>query len=345
MVGAAWLALWIFSASLSNTDTFYRQSINEVWRVLFLIPVNYVFFQFSVPFITRKRSNVVLNILAGILMFTIQLVLLSFGLYVWKWLGIQLHVFTQLRQVTLDPDTPFHRIAEEVMYQAQGGITSLFFFGIATLVYDNFRLKQTAQRLQLEKKEAELNFLKSQTNPHFLFNTLNNIYSLSRDKSDLAPESVLRLSKILRFMLYETGNAFITLAQELEIIHDYINLEKLRYDETLSVNYHQNIDDVSQPVPPLLLIPLVENAFKHGASESGNVARIDIDLSVKGRRLTFVVRNSTEQLQNESAVKENIGLSNLRRQLALLYSEYDLDVEQRNDEFKVTLSINLASHG
>jgi len=188
-----------------------------------------------------------------------------------------------------------------------------------------------------------LNYLKSQTNPHFLFNTLNNIYSLARDKSDLAPESILRLSKILRFMLYETGGEYIAVEQELKIISDYIALEKLRYDETLHINFNHDVEDMKQAVPPLLLIPLVENAFKHGVSETRSQPFVDIHLSVSKRQLTFVVKNSAETYQ-EGQVKENIGLSNLRRQLELLYKDYDLSVLQSGPVFVAALKINLTSH-
>ena len=156
---------------------------------------------------------------------------------------------------------------------------SVFFFGVIRHIYNYVKLKKAAQQLRIEKQEAELNYLKSQTNPHFLFNTLNNIYSLARDKSDLAPESILRLSKILRFMLYETGGNFIAIEQELKIISDYIALEKLRYDESLRINFNHDIEDMKQALPPLLLIPLVENAFKHGVSETRGHPFVDIHLS------------------------------------------------------------------
>src|SRR4026209_2674745 len=110
---------------------------------------------------------------------------------------------------------------------------SIFFFGIIRHIFNYTKLRQAAQQLRIEKQAAELNYLRSQTNPHFLFNTLNNIYSLARDKSDRAAESILRLSKILRFMLYETGGNFIAIENELQIIRDYVDLEKLRYDESL----------------------------------------------------------------------------------------------------------------
>jgi LytS/YehU family sensor histidine kinase len=221
---------------------------------------------------------------------------------------------------------------------------SVFFFGISRHVYNYIKLKQATKQLRIEKQEAELNYLKSQTNPHFLFNTLNNIYSLARDKSDLAPESILRLSKILRFMLYETSGAFIAIEQELKIISDYIALEKLRYDESLRINFNHDIEDMKQAIPPLLLIPLVENAFKHGVSETRNLPFVDIHLSVNNRQLTFVVKNSAETFAIEKEVKENIGLSNLRRQLELLYKDFDLSVQQGNAVFTAVLKINLASH-
>lgn len=343
-VGAVWLLLWIFSASLNNPETFVPQSLNEIWRALYIVVVNFIFFEYSLPFIIKKRSSILFNILIGILLISIQFILVSFGLFGWKYLGIQLHIFTSLRQVTLIPDRPFNYIMEDVFYQAQGGVTSLFFFGISKLFYDNFKLKQTAQKLRLEKQEAELNYLKSQTNPHFLFNTLNNIYSLSRDKSDLAPESILRLSKILRFMLYETRGEFISVEQEMEIISDYIALEKMRYDDSLRINFKHEIEDLKQPLPPLLLIPLVENAFKHGVSETSNKPFVDINLSINKQQLVFFVKNSTENSLGEKKVKENIGLSNLRRQLELLYKEYNLTVQQNEAIFTATLKINLASH-
>lgn len=211
-------------------------------------------------------------------------------------------------------------------------------------IYRYTKLKQDAQQLRIEKQQAELNYLKSQTNPHFLFNTLNNIYSLARDKSDLAPESILRLSKILRFMLYETNGPYIAIEQELKIITDYIALEKLRYDDSLAIHFNNDIEDMKQALPPLLLIPLVENAFKHGVSETRNQPFVDIHLSVNKRLLMFKVRNSTEESPAEGKVKENIGLSNLRRQLEFLFTDYNLSLHHGDSVFTATLKINLASH-
>jgi LytS/YehU family sensor histidine kinase len=241
--------------------------------------------------------------------------------------------------------TPFVAKGSSVLEaQMAFSVSAVFFFGLARHIYNYIRLRQSAQQLRIEKQEAELNYLRSQTNPHFLFNTLNNIYALSRDKSDVAPESILRLSKILRFMLYESSGAFVAIEQELKIITDYIELEKLRYDESLQVNFNYDVEDMKQSVPPLVLIPLVENAFKHGVSETRNRPFVNIHLSVNNRQLNFTVKNSTGESIDEKTVKENIGLSNLRRQLQLLYKDYNLSVKQSHTQFTATLQINLASH-
>jgi LytS/YehU family sensor histidine kinase len=262
--------------------------------------------------------------------------LVSFGLYAWRYLGIQFHIYTALREEV--------SLLEGVSFQSQGGVPSIIFFGIIKHIYDHRKLKLATQQLRIEKQAAELNYLKSQTNPHFLFNTLNNIYSLARDKSDLAPESILRLSKILRFMLYETSGEYIAIEQELKIISDYIALEKLRYDDSLRISFNHDIEDMKQALPPLLLIPLVENAFKHGVSETRSQPFVDIHLSFNKRQLTFLVKNSSEEFPEAGSVKENIGLTNLRRQLELLYTDYSLSAQQGESVFTATLKINLSSH-
>jgi LytS/YehU family sensor histidine kinase len=249
---------------------------------------------------------------------------------------VLLHIHTELRT--------FESIEEGAGYVVPYGYFSLVFFAVIRHIYDYQKLKQATQQLKIEKQEAELNYLKSQTNPHFLFNTLNNIYSLARDKSDQAPEAIMRLSKILRFMLYETGGEYISIDQELKIINDYIALEKLRYDASLRVNVNYDVEEMKQAIPPLLLIPLIENAFKHGASETRSQPFVDIHLSVQQRQLTFIVKNSAEKSASEISVKENIGLSNLRRQLQLLYTDYNLSVKQYDSVFTARLSINLGSH-
>jgi two-component system, LytTR family, sensor kinase len=331
-LGVAYLSLWLFIDLVNTPETFLKRVVNNIWLVSYLVVVNFILFEYTLPFIKLSWKRI---LLAPLLLFA-HMMLYSFGLYAWRHIGIELHIYFPL---ITHPST-----LEGVEYHMPYNMLSVFFFGIIRYTYDYRKLKEAAQQLRIEKQEAELNYLKSQTNPHFLFNTLNNIYVLAREKSDLAPESILRLSKILRFMLYEAGGSYIAIEQELKIISDYIALEQLRYDESLRINFNHDVEDMRQALPPLLLIPLVENAFKHGVSETRGRPFIDIHLSVNNRQLTFIVKNSTEQFSGDRSVKENIGLSNLRRQLALLYKDYSLSVQQGESAFTATLKINLASH-
>ena len=309
---------------------FLTAFLNCLWLTTWLTLVNYVLYEYHVPRLRWRKFYI------GIGLLFLYLLLLTEGFHLWAQLGYVLHVNVDY----IEPAGKRHNLSEEASF----GIPAAIMFGIASMIFHNVRLRQTTQLLRIEKQQAELNYLKSQTNPHFLFNTLNNIYSLARDKSDLAPESILKLSQILRYMLYDAGGHYVAIEQELKIISDYISLERLRYDDTLRINFNYDVEDMKQALPPLLLIPLVENAFKHGASETRHRPFVDIHLSLAKRQLAFFVRNSTEETTGEGKVKENIGLSNLRRQLELLYTDYRVEVEQGPSEFSATLKINLASH-
>jgi hypothetical protein len=316
---------------LSDQKGIGRALLDCFWLTTWLTLVNYVLYEYFFPRLRWRKFYI------GILVFLLYLFLLSEGFHLWAQLGYILGVNIDYIN---PPRTQQHPLSEEISFSFPATII----FGIVSHIYHHVRLRQTAQQLRIEKQSAELNYLKSQTNPHFLFNTLNNIYSLARDKSDQAPESILRLSKILRYMLYEAGGSFIAVEQELKIIGDYISLEKLRYDDSLRINFNYDVEDMRQALPPLLLIPLVENAFKHGASETRSQPFVDIHLSISNRRLILLVRNSTEEHSGNGQVKENIGLSNLRRQLELLYTDYEVSLEQLRSEFSARLTINLASH-
>jgi sensor histidine kinase YesM len=331
-IGVAFFVLHIIGELFTNIDTFFPRMINNAWLGIFIVLLNYYVYEKGVPFIKLEWGRLLLLpfLLFGLLM------VLSFGFYFWRTIGIGIGIYTELKT--------YDDIYKGVENHVGTSMFSLFFFGVIKYTYDYRKLKEMTQQLRIEKQEAELNYLKSQTNPHFLFNTLNNIYSLARDKSDIAPESILQLSKILRFMLYEANGDFIAVEQEIKIISDYTSLEKLRYDESLRINFNYDVEDMKQAIPPLLMIPLVENAFKHGASETRNAPFVDIHLSIKSRVLNLAVKNSTEGFQTSEPIQENIGLSNLRRQLELLFSDYNLSVEHQASVFSASLRINLASH-
>ncbi|NSL88345.1 histidine kinase [Chitinophaga sp. Mgbs1] len=320
----------VLGAVVQGKGGFPARAVNEAWLVCYLSAANYRLFEHSLPALSWKRF------FRSFLVLLLYIFIYSLGFYCWRELGVTLHIFTVLNHTATIPD----KIGALTGYS----ISSVVIFGVIRHIVNYIKLKQSAQQLRIESQQAELNYLKSQTNPHFLFNTLNNIYSLARDKSDLAPESILRLSKILRYMLYETSSPYTAIEQDLKIIDDYIALEKLRYDDTLRINFNHDLEDRKQGLPPLLLIPLVENAFKHGVSETRDQPFVDIRLEVKNRILLFTVKNSTGEPAAGNAVKENIGLSNLRRQLQLLYTDYSLEVQPGDFIFIASLRINLASH-
>jgi len=219
----------------------------------------------------------------------------------------------------------------------------LFIAGIAVAAKQysiSQRMRERERLLIKEKLETELNFLKSQINPHFLFNTLNNIYSLARKKSDDTAEVVVKLSKLLRFVLYESQRGEITIDREIQFLNDYIELEKIRYDDRLNIRFRHTTTDIAIRITPLMLVPLVENAFKHGASETTEKAFIHIELHQAGQALTFEVENTFEQ-ESSPEIREGIGLKNLRRRLELLYPNADLQTRKEGNCFKARLFLTL----
>jgi len=203
--------------------------------------------------------------------------------------------------------------------------------------------KEREKSLVKEKLGAELKFLRNQTNPHFLLNTLNNIYGLARKKSDDTAEVVMKLSELLRFILYESRSDLITLADEIKVIEDYLELEMIRYNQRLSVGFNKSLDGECYRIAPLLLLPFVENAFKHGVSETRFESFIRIDIQAKNGRLHFTIENTKDRDQ-PCQNGNNIGLINVKRQLELSYRDYQLDVRNEENLFTVNLFLNLESH-
>lgn len=221
----------------------------------------------------------------------------------------------------------------------------IFIACVAISLKEYFRSQKFKQRekdLLKEKTETELNFLKSQINPHFLFNTLNNIYSLARKKSDDTADVVLKLSKLLRFVLYETKEKFITISREIEFLNDYIDLQKIRFDERLTIEFKHEVDNYETLIMPLVLIPFVENAFKHGASQSTEQSQIVIHLKIKNQKLHLLVNNSFESQNLDEP--QGIGLKNLKRQLELVYTDFDLQTDVEENKFIAQLHIDLNKH-
>jgi sensor histidine kinase YesM len=227
------------------------------------------------------------------------------------------------------------------MRQGRGVLPFIHVAGIAisiNLVNHWYRQKeQTLEALQ-QKTAAELELLKSQVHPHFLFNTLNNLYSFSLDGSPAVPEIILKLSGLLRFMIYESSAPLITVSKEIMLLTEYISLERLRYGSRLDVSITVKGDEDGKRLPPLLMLPLVENAFKHGTSNQTDQCWISVYLHIAPEGLRFKLVNSMDAEQKSDEGKQGVGLKNVQRRLELLYpGKHLFTAEAAKDVFIVNL--------
>lgn len=203
-------------------------------------------------------------------------------------------------------------------------------------------LEQTAQQLEKEKLDAELKLLKSQINPHFLFNTLNNLYTLTLHHPDRAPEVVYKLSQLMSYMLYEGNQALVPLEKEIRYLESYIDLEKIRYDKRvdISMNIYNNVSGVM--IAPLLLLPFVENSFKHGLSNRISGGWIRIDILTQEDTLILKVENSKNISDTEKSIKpvSGIGLQNVKKRLDLIYpGRHVLQMMDEDETYLVVLRL------
>ncbi len=200
---------------------------------------------------------------------------------------------------------------------------------------------QQKQQAEKEKLNTELQLLKAQLHPHFLFNTLNNLYSLVYSKSDRAPAMLMRLSGLLSYILYECKADEVLLSKEISIIKDYLALEKERYGERLDISLNFSGDIDGKMIVPMLFQPFIENAFKHGTSEQLGKAWVSIDLSVKWNQLYFKIINSFDK-NHLTDTRNGIGIGNVKKRLDLLYhGEYEIKNGIEDDVYVVSLVINL----
>lgn len=202
--------------------------------------------------------------------------------------------------------------------------------------------QQALQEISRQKLETELKMLKSQIQPHFLFNSLNSIYALSLKKSDEAPEMIIKLSGILDYLLYECDAEQVPLEKEIQVIEDYIELQKVRYGEKLDLNFEVLGEPVNTVIVPMLFLPLVENSFKHGADSQRMNPWIRIKLEVLENRVLFSISNSHRGKKAKSSAHSGIGLANLEKRLQLLYpGRYRFELEMTEDKFEINLQLEL----
>lgn len=220
---------------------------------------------------------------------------------------------------------------------------SIIALAVCVSIISDYREKQLLnKRLADSKAAAEIKLLKGQLHPHFLFNSLNNIYSLALMKSELTADSILKLTQLLDYLIYRVAQDRVPIGEELELLNNYIGLERLRYDERLVVESDIQLPDEHLAIAPLMLLPFAENCFKHGGPGKDGFFRVKILLQIEDQQLKFRIQNSKKESGRKTESNGGIGLQNIRQRLALLYPRrHHLLIHNQADSFAVDLQIVL----
>ena len=257
--------------------------------------------------------------------------------------------------------TPIKTIALYFLYQGEAVhqeyfafnwhiiFLSILFVGalstLAKILSDWLRHERDRKELQTQTMQSELRFLKSQINPHFLFNTLNSLYALTLKKSDAAPEIVIKLSEMMRYMLYECNERRVPLRKEVQYIRNYLDLESLRQGQNVEITFEVSGEIDDQQIAPLIFTPFLENSFKHGLNNQIAEGYVRIKLDVEQNKVHLNIANSkppTKPQKNPDKPSGGIGLVNVRRRLNLLYpNHYNLQTKDEPDHYRVTLDLDL----
>lgn len=324
---AVYIVYWLNGAEI--TGQYYKELYISLGTLPAKIVGTYSFIYLILPLATEKRMFPVFGFLT----------LIHFFIY-----GFLIHLSYYL----INPYPEFNDYSGQPVFNAGKslvkGISGYVVpaMGAAIIIFKKwFHDQQKSKKLAEEKLAAELNFLKSQVHPHFLFNTLNNLYALTLIKSEKTPDIVLKLSDLLDYMIYKSNDAFVPLKKELEILEGYIELEKMRYNERLNFKYEVKGDATAHEIAPLILLPFVENCFKHGASKDRSNPSIHIKLKIESDFLALEVTNSVPVVKNlDETEREGIGLKNVQRRLELIYPErHELLIYPGDTLFKVECKI------
>ncbi len=326
--GLLWLLLLVILLMIDSGDLgFGFTLVIEIVNVLFFAVVVYINLLILIPrYLNDKKFLLycVMLIMGVVLVTPIKLFVLYF-LY-----------------------APFPRLQENLLTNQHLFFISTFIIAgsstIFKIISDWIRYQRDRRDLQTQTMQSELKFLKSQINPHFLFNTLNNLYALTLKKSDKAPEIVIKLSEMMRYMLYECNERRVLLSKEISYIRNYLDLERLRQGKNVEIDFVVKGYVTDQKVAPLMFIPFLENSFKHGLNNQISHGFVTIEMEVGERQVQFMIENSKpERLPvMEHRRSGGIGLVNVRRRLNLLYPDhYTLQIMDNPNTYAVELAIDL----
>ena len=219
-------------------------------------------------------------------------------------------------------------------------LSFMIFTGMIKFAVDWFDMERKKQSLENERLLAELNYLKAQINPHFLFNTLHNLNYLALTKSEDASAVIVKLSNIMRYMIYDTKERQVALSKELAYMRDYLDLEKIRLNQQADIRMDTTGADPNFSIEPLILIPFLENAFKHGVSDQNPDSWVHMKLQTSSGQLFMHLANGVIAKQGQAKPDSGFGLENVKKRLALSYPDtHELQIEQEADRFSVTLTL------
>ncbi len=229
----------------------------------------------------------------------------------------------------------------------QAGATSIFiviFVAMLHFAKEWFEFEARKKEIENEKLLSELNFLKAQINPHFLFNTLNNLYYLAYSQSPNTTEVIAKLSQMMRYMIYDTNQPKVLMSKEIEYMQNYISLERLRLNNQTPIEFTVNDEGKDVWITPLIFITFLENAFKHGISNNSTDAWVKASIKLTGDTCVYTVANSKSRTAKvDNGGKSGIGLQNVQRRLALSYPDrYSLQVEDTDKSYSVELKLTLS---
>lgn len=323
-----WTVVWLFFALVESRGHHMGSVlVTELISVLFYVALIYFNLNYLIPlYLTEKKFWLycILLLLAVFIMTPVKIIVLHF-----RFAGMpeaQSRLLTGQQWIFISN------------FLITGGST------IYKIISDWIRHQREKKELEKQTMQSELRFLKSQINPHFLFNTLNNLYALTLKKSDLAPEIVLKLSEMMRYMLYECNEKRVPLSKEVAYMQNYLELEKLRQGKGVTITFEVEGDITDQQISPLLLIPFLENSFKHGLKSQIKEGFVHIRMWIQGKELEFEIINTKPPLvpQQEHKKSGGIGLVNVQRRLNLIYPDkYDLKITNTPDTYQVFLSLVL----
>lgn len=334
---AFWCAYLLFAVFLSTVRASVLEEVNfhigfELTQTLFMVIAVYVNLRVLVPLFLEKQRYWSYSILVILLLFVNATLLVSF-----------LNLFPEIQPhfVRRAQPTPHWIVPIVFMEVMVIAVSSALHF-----LRENYQLREAAlthKSLESSKLKAELDSLKAQINPHFLFNSLNNIYSHSLLESKRTPELILKLSGLLNYIIYECQDEVVPLEKEIEFLRNYVDLEQVRIDESVQVSFDIDISDPMVQVAPLIFVPLIENAFKHGVNISAENPYIKINLSLDDKlHLNFSCQNLKDDFADEHKQGGGIGLENVRKRLDLIYPEKHGFVINENDmEYSIAVKLDL----